>query len=79
MVDVVKGNFTHAPKGNKLLILIGVTAALTISALPFLNKKVMATEQKMAQLRDGQYDVAEAKNEARNQRLQGPRRDAKSA
>lgn len=27
----------------------------------------------MAQMRDGQYDAMEAKNEARNQRMQGPK------
>jgi hypothetical protein len=30
---------------------------------------VYATEQKMAELRDGQYDSMEAKNDARNARL----------
>ena len=41
----------------------------TPAGLPLLNRRVYATEQKMAELRDGQYDPMEAKNDARNARL----------
>ncbi|KAL4437360.1 hypothetical protein ABPG75_004499 [Micractinium tetrahymenae] len=63
-----------AAKSNKLAVLLAVSAGLVIAGLPLMNKTVYATEQKMAALRDGQYDPQEAKNEARNQRLQGPKR-----
>jgi hypothetical protein len=43
--------------------------APTPAGLPLLNRRVYATEQKMAELRDGQYDPMEAKNDARNARL----------
>jgi cell division protein FtsL len=69
----LRGRFSQAPKGNKLIIIASVVVALGVSAMPLMNKKVYDTEQKMAALRDGQYvDPMEAKNEARNQRLQGP-------
>lgn len=40
MVDAVKGKFTQAPKGNRVVIFLGVSAALLISAMPLMNKKV---------------------------------------
>lgn len=73
MVVALKGPM-KAAKSNKLAVLFTVSAGLIIAGLPLMNKTVYATEQKMAALRDAQYDPQEAKNEARNQRLQGPRR-----
>jgi hypothetical protein len=69
MVDAVKGKFVHAPRGNRLAIFLGVTAALVVAGLPLMNKRVYATEQKMAEMRDNQYDAMDFKNEARNARL----------
>ncbi|KAI7837161.1 hypothetical protein COHA_008955 [Chlorella ohadii] len=69
----LRGKFSQAPKGNKLVIAASIAVALGLAAMPLMNKKVYDTEQKMAALRDGQYDPMEAKNEARNQRLQGPK------
>jgi hypothetical protein len=31
MVDAVKGKFVHAPRGNRLAIFLGVTAALVVA------------------------------------------------
>lgn len=69
----MKGKFTRAPRGNGVVILLGVAAALVISGLPMMNRRVYETEQQMAQLRDGQYDAMEFKNDARNARLSNKR------
>ena len=50
----LRGKFSQAPKGNRLIIAASVAVALGVAAMPLMNKKVYDTEQKMAQLRDGQ-------------------------
>lgn len=55
----LRGRFSQAPRGNKLIIFASVAVALGVAAMPLMNKKVYDTEQKMAQLRDGQVGAAE--------------------
>ena len=55
-----------APKANQKVVFASVAAIFAFCSLPFFNKTVLDRENKLAEMRDAQYD---AKDEARNQRL----------
>ena len=47
----------QASKGNQKVVFASVAAVLAFCSLPFMSKKVLDTENKIAEMRDAQYDA----------------------
>ena len=58
-----------APKANPRMVFLGFMASAAFCAIPFTFKSVRDKEQRVAELRDAQYEKMDAKSAARNQRL----------